>query len=82
MVHVFPGLHNPDNTGLDLVLPVLVNLLPSLVPLRFRFSLAGTSLLDLYSKYLNIIVTVGRIFRCETTFSVLFINPLPSALQK
>ena len=26
MVHVFPSLHDSDDAGLDLVLPVLVNL--------------------------------------------------------
>jgi hypothetical protein len=48
MVELLPGLHDPDNAGLNLVLPVLVNLLLGLVALWLGLSLPGARLLDLH----------------------------------
>ena len=50
MVELLPRLHDADDAGLDLVLPVLVHLLFGLVPLGLRLALPGTRLLDLHSK--------------------------------
>ncbi len=48
MVELLPGLHDPDNAGLNLVLSVLVNLLLGLVALWLGLSLPGARLLDLH----------------------------------
>jgi len=48
VVELFPGLHDPDDAGLNLVLPVLINLLLGLVPLWLCLTLAGARLLDLH----------------------------------
>merc|ERR1712013_150155 len=48
MVQLFPTLHNPDNTSLYLMFPVLVNFLPCLISFWLSFPLSSTGLLNFH----------------------------------